>query len=150
MPAPTDGHHDAGRLGNLLQELAARDGRAALYCGDYLPNDVYEDWTIELCERQRSAYERLLLACQRASEQAIEVAEHLRVDPALEAAHRALVRYYAAAGWRDRAVQQYRHCALALKHKLGIEPAPETTRLYHHILHSQATDDERDQNSHTA
>jgi DNA-binding SARP family transcriptional activator len=50
--------------------------------------------------------------------------------------------YYAAAGWRDRAVQQYRRCALALQHKLGIEPAPETTELYQRILHSQATEDE--------
>ena len=122
---------------------------ATLYGGDYLPDDIYEDWTIELRERLRSTYERLLLAwgevlvAQGAYEQAIAVTEHLlRVDPALEAAHRALMGYYAAAGWRDRAVQQYRRCALALQHKLGIEPAPETTELYHRILHSQATEDE--------
>jgi DNA-binding SARP family transcriptional activator len=50
--------------------------------------------------------------------------------------------YYAAAGWRDRAVQQYRRCALVLQHQLGIEPASETTERYHRILHSQATEDE--------
>jgi DNA-binding SARP family transcriptional activator len=66
----------------------------------------------------------------------------LRVAPTLEAAHRALMRYYAAAGWRDRAVQQYRRCQKALQHDLGIEPGPETTGLYHPILHPQTTDHE--------
>jgi DNA-binding SARP family transcriptional activator len=48
--------------------------------------------------------------------------------------------YYAATGWRDRAVQQYRRCALALQHDLGIDPDAATRRLYHRILHPQATD----------
>jgi DNA-binding SARP family transcriptional activator len=52
---------------------------AALYGGDYLPDDLYEDWTIELRERLCTTYERLLLAWgealagQGAYEQAIEV-----------------------------------------------------------------------------
>jgi DNA-binding SARP family transcriptional activator len=49
--------------------------------------------------------------------------------------------YYCVAGWRDRAVQQYRRCATALLHELGIEPGPETQTLYRRILHSQATGD---------
>jgi DNA-binding SARP family transcriptional activator len=120
---------------------------AAHYGGDYLPDDIYEDWTIELRERLRSAYERLLLAWgevlagQEAYEQAIEVTEHLlRLAPSLETAHRALMGYYCGAGWRDRAVQQYRRCALALQHDLGIEPDTATSGLYHRILHPQTTD----------
>ena len=120
----------------------------ALYGGDYLPDDIYEDWTIELRERLRSAYQRLLLAWSEAlagrgaCEQAIEVTEHLlRLDPSLEPAHRALMGYYCVAGWRDRAVQQYRRCATALHRELGIEPSPETQELYQRILHSQATGD---------
>jgi DNA-binding SARP family transcriptional activator len=63
-----------------------------------------------------------VLVSQGVCEQAIEVTEHLlRVDPTLETAHRALMGYYAAAGWRDRAVQQYRRCEKALQHDLGIE-----------------------------
>jgi DNA-binding SARP family transcriptional activator len=121
---------------------------AALYGGDYLPDDIYEDWTIKLRERLRTTYERLLLAwgealaARGACEQAIEVTEHLlHVAPTLEAAHRALMGYYATAGWRDRALQQYRRCEKALLHELGIEPGPETQKLYHRILHSQATGD---------
>jgi LuxR family maltose regulon positive regulatory protein len=152
------GAHDRWDAAEFLQqaEAAQRSRRdedfaaaAALYGGDYLPDDIYEDWTIELRERLCSAYERLLLAWgealagEGACERAIEVTEHLlHVDPTLEAAHRALMGYYAAAGWRDRAVQQYRRCALALQQKLGIEPDPETTELYHRILHAQATEDE--------
>jgi DNA-binding SARP family transcriptional activator len=98
-------------------------------------------------ERLRSAYEWLLLAWgevlagQGAHKQAIEVPEHLLcLAPTLEAAHRALMGYYAAAGWRDRAVQQYRRCARALQHDLGIEPDAATSRLYHRILDPQTTD----------
>jgi DNA-binding SARP family transcriptional activator len=70
------------------------------------------------------------------------VTEHLlRLAPTLETAHRALMGYYAATGWRDRAVQQYRRCAMALQFELGIEPGPETQELYHRILHSQAIGD---------
>ena len=82
------------------------------------------------------------LAARGACEQAIAVTEHLlHLDPSLEPAHRALMGYYCAAGWRDRAVQQYRRCATALLHELGIEPGPETQTLYRRILHSQATGD---------
>ncbi|HKO25578.1 MAG TPA: BTAD domain-containing putative transcriptional regulator [Chloroflexota bacterium] len=118
---------------------------AALYGGEYLPDDIYEDWTIALRERLRSTYERLLLAWgealagRGACVQAIEVTEHLlHLDPSLETAHHALMRYYCVAGWRDRAVQQYRRCVTALQRELGIEPGPETQELYHRILHSQA------------
>jgi DNA-binding SARP family transcriptional activator len=120
----------------------------ALYGGDYLPDDIYEDWTIGLRERLRSAYQRLLLAWSEAlagrgaCAQAIEVAEHLLLlNPSLETAHRALMGYYVAAGWRDRAVQQYRRCATALQRELGIEPGPETQQLYRRILHSEAPRD---------
>ena len=115
-----------------------------------MPADIYEDWTIALRERLRSTYERLVLAWSEAlagrgaCAQAIEVAEHLLLlDPSLETAHRALMDYYCVAGWRDRAVQQYRRCATALQRELGIEPGPETQELYHRILHSQATADGR-------
>jgi LuxR family maltose regulon positive regulatory protein len=116
-----------------------------LYRGDFLPDDIYEDWTIALRERLRRTHERLLLAWaealagQGACVQAIEVTEHLlHLDPSLETAHHALMRYYCGAGWRDRAVQQYRRCVTALQRELGIEPGPDTQELYHRILHSQA------------
>ena len=112
-----------------------------------MPADIYEDWTIALRERLRSTYERLFLAWgealagKGAYEQAIEVTEHLlRLAPSLETAHRVLMGYYVAAGWRDHAVQQYRRCEKALQHDLGIEPDAATRRLYHRILHPQATD----------
>jgi DNA-binding SARP family transcriptional activator len=136
-------HAEAAQRHRRDEDFAAA---VALYGGDYLPDDLYEDWTIALRERLRSAYQRLLLAWsealagQGACEQAIEVTEHLLLlDPSLEAAHRALMGYYCVAGWRDRAVQQYRRCATALQRELGIEPGPETQELYHRILHSQAT-----------
>jgi DNA-binding SARP family transcriptional activator len=147
------GPHDRWDVAEFLwqAETAQRSRRdedfaaaAALYSGDYLPHDSYERWTNELRELLRTTYERLLLAWgealagQGAFAQATEVTEHLlRVAPTLETAHRALMGYYVAAGWRDRAVQQYRRCEKALQHELGIEPDPATRGLYHRILDPQ-------------
>jgi DNA-binding SARP family transcriptional activator len=150
------GPHDCWDAAEFLRlaEAAQRSRRdedfaaaAALYGGDYLPYDINEDWLIDLRERLRSTYKHLLLAWgealagQGAYERAIEVSEHLlRLAPTLEAAHRALIGYYAAAGWRDHAVQQYRRFEQVLQHDLGIEPDTATTRLYHQIVCPQAAD----------
>lgn len=117
---------------------------AALYGGEYLPEDIYHDWAFGLRETLRAAYGRLLsgwgesLAEQGAIERAIGVTERLlSFDPMLEAGHRALMRYYLALGWRDHALRQYRRCETVLRRELGLSPDAETTRLYQTLLLSQ-------------
>jgi len=52
----------------------------------------------------------------------------LHIDPAIEPAHRALIRVYLARGQRDLAEQQYRACERELK-ELDEVPEPETREL---------------------
>src|ERR687896_230808 len=57
----------------------------------------------------------------------------LSLDPLNEAAHRDLMRLYAARGERSAAVHQYRECVAILERELGVAPLPETTALYEAI-----------------
>jgi DNA-binding SARP family transcriptional activator len=57
----------------------------------------------------------------------------LYLDPLNEAAHRDLMRLYAARGERSAAVHQYRECVAILERELGVAPLPETTALYEAI-----------------
>jgi len=53
----------------------------------------------------------------------------LTMDPALEAAHRLLIRYFLKIGRRELALAQYRTCERELKALLDVEPEPETRAL---------------------
>lgn len=114
---------------------------AALYGGEYLPDDVYQDWTEALRERLRVEHVRLILewgeslAVQGMLEAAVEVTERLlRREPTEEAGHCALMRYYDALGRRDHALRQYRRCQTELRRELEVDPDEETTALYRRIL----------------
>ena len=47
------------------------------------------------------------------------------------------MQLHAAAGDRAALARQYEQCAGVLAAELGVEPAPETTALYHALVHSQ-------------
>jgi DNA-binding SARP family transcriptional activator len=98
------------------------------YTGDFLPEDVYEDWTTALREQARLGF---LTATRRAARAAAASGAHERAaelclrtldaDPYDDDAHRLLVASLVAAGRHgeaDRAYQQY----AARMNELGIEP----------------------------
>jgi LuxR family maltose regulon positive regulatory protein len=87
----------------------------ALYAGDFLEEDAYEDWTVPLREEARVTY----IAVERAlAERAIEAGEHeqasryvrriLERDAHDEHAHLALVSNLASAGQHGAARRAYR------------------------------------------
>ncbi len=120
-----------------------------LYRGDLLENasvrdEAFEDWL--LLERQRlhglalRAFERLLAHQEQtsASDQIANTAQRLlKLEPAHELAHRALMRLYADQGHREAALRQYQDCRAALKRELNAEPGPETEQLYRALLEGQ-------------
>jgi predicted ATPase/DNA-binding SARP family transcriptional activator len=119
----------------LLQEAMA------LYGGDLLPEDIYEEWTIAPRERLQRAYVEALLHLGVAHRQTGRYDEALATfrqilnrDPADEPAHRELMLTYTLAGRRHEALRQYDLCSQTLSAELGVEPAPETTSLYQRIL----------------
>lgn len=112
----------------------------ALYGGELLPTDPYEDWPVARREALHRAWEGAVLDLAAvdlaAGEPKAAVAPLellLAADPTYEAAHRALMRAYAATGQRDRALRQYNRCRSALEEELGSEPDEETNSLYSDI-----------------
>jgi DNA-binding SARP family transcriptional activator len=129
-----------------LGPSASRESLAAglaLYRDDFLSgftlrdSPAFDEWQYFEAERLRqqcaNALERLAELHSQAGdlEEAIAAARRrLALDPLHEPAHRALMRYYAAAGQRAAALRQYRACAQRLEQELGIAPAEETAQLY--------------------
>ena len=124
------------------QEAAAEYEKAIeLYRGDYLVEDLYEDWTMVERERLINAYVDMLgrLAAhymERGQPQEAIRASYrlLEKDRCHEDSYRVLMRCYASLGLRDRALRQYRLCEETLLRQYGTAPSPETRSLYGSLL----------------
>lgn len=112
-----------------------------LYAGDFLPGDVYDDWTATHRDRLRRTY---LTSLEQAADMAQTAGEHARAsgfyerlfmeDPCHEKACRWLMTRHLAEGQRSEAVRLFERCQLALRKELDIEPDEKTKRLYRSIL----------------
>jgi predicted ATPase/DNA-binding SARP family transcriptional activator len=130
---------------------AAREARAPaayraaidLYAGELLPEDRYEDWTAARREALRELHLALLVELAELLQDgaAIETLQRAIVeDPLHEAAHRALMRRFEAAGRRQQALAQYQQLRQALRRELAADPDPETRRIYREILAAEQPD----------
>jgi ATP/maltotriose-dependent transcriptional regulator MalT/DNA-binding SARP family transcriptional activator len=113
----------------------------ALYRGDFLPEDLYEDWTVSVRDRLRTA-------CLKAIEDAGALCEVLEdkgkaagfyeqlflSDPCNEKACRWLMTWHIANGRRAEAVRVYERCQRALHQELDVEPEGTTKALYRGII----------------
>ena len=135
---------------DAFEELAERAIRAgdislhrealALYTGDLLPADLYEEWTREPRHRLRERRMELLLnlgkllAGQGQLDAATETLELLaREDPLHEEARLELIRLRARRGQRGQALREYQELERVLRAELDIEPSPEVQTLYQEI-----------------
>ncbi len=111
-----------------------------LYQGDFLAEDLYEEWTSDLREnfraRQLEAL-RKLSDCQfrRGSYEACVESNRkiLAADVADELAHRRLMECFSRMGQRHLALRQYQVCAEVLQKEFGLKPAAETSALFERI-----------------
>ena len=109
----------------------------AAYGGDFLAGSTAGDWAATRRAGLRRAYERalgaagrLLVADGRVRE-AIEVYRRaITHEPLDEAAHRALMECWAAAGQPARAMRHYEELRELLRTEVGGGPAAQTTALY--------------------
>ncbi len=125
----------------LLDEF---DSVLALYSGDYLAEDLYEDWMQRRRDRLRRIHSWLLenagelaLVIEkglRASEYLLELLERNSAD---EQTHRQLMLVYARMGRRSDALNQYLSLRKALKEELRTSPLPETNELFRRIQMGQ-------------
>ena len=127
--------------GRKEEAAAEYEAAVALYRGDYLAEDLYEDWTMIERDRLTNAYVDALdrLADHHAENgrfrDAIRMCHRiLEKDPCHEHTHRRLMEYYVRLGLRGRALHQYRLCCTILEHACEMEPSPETVSLYNRLL----------------
>lgn len=134
-------HQRAGRVEEGRREY---EGAVALYRGDYLVEDVYEDWTMIERERLSGAYVDMLerLAGYYVDHghprKSIELCYRvLERDPCHEESYRRLMRCYSRQGLRSRATQQYGLCGRMLGRLYGMSPSAETRSLHERILRGE-------------
>jgi DNA-binding SARP family transcriptional activator len=124
----------SGQLEDALAQYGMAEG---LYQGDFLEEDLYEDWPMVQREQllnlylstadkmgdyylQNRQYAAAVSVCQKV----------LAKDRCYEAAHRRLMQCYLAQGQRHLAIRQYQTCLRSLKEELDIKPSEEIVELY--------------------
>lgn len=125
------------RLPEAMKEYEAAD---SLYEGEFLAEDVYEDWLLVHRENLKHAHfdilDRLSQYYYRQGQFAMSIAYCLKIlgeDNCREDAHRRLMRAYLQQGQRPLALRQYHRCVKALEQELDVSPMPATTKLYRQI-----------------
>jgi ATP/maltotriose-dependent transcriptional regulator MalT/DNA-binding SARP family transcriptional activator len=111
-----------------------------LYRGDFMAG-IYEDWAEELRGFYREQHARILKSMakfafrEKSWTKALSfAAEILREDPFREDVHTLIMRVYAAQNKRTAAKEQYNKLQKLLKEELGVEPAPETRRVFQELF----------------
>ena len=140
---------DIFKFNNLAKqavELETLDPAAALkvykqainiYRGDFLEEDMYEDWTTSIRDTLRGQYiemttraAQLWVQCHQNYREAIRICrEALSYDDTVERLHQTVIRCYLAKGRNADAMVQYKACEKALMGGLGLSPSEETCRL---------------------
>jgi len=119
------GRHDVAR--RLLERAEAA------YAGDFLEEDLYEDWAVLLREEARAAYVAVTSALAQLArrdgdpEEAIRLRMRvLALDPYDEATHLAIVASLGALGHHGNARRVYRRYVARMR-EIGARPAPYAT-----------------------
>ncbi len=111
-----------------------------LYQGDFLSDDLYEEWTLTLREKWRQIYQSALVRladCHAhlgqydiAIEKCLEV---LQRAPTQEPVYRQAMLYHYLMGDKSAAVRTYHSFIQILKEEMQLEPSAETRALYQQI-----------------
>ena len=116
----------------------------ALYGGELLPEDRFEDWAQarrdQLRETQLAMLVELAALQTERGERVDAVATLQRAiveDPLHEAAHRDVMRLFAEDGRSQQALAQYQQLRDVLRRELSADPDPQTRDLYREILAGQ-------------
>ncbi|MBI3661211.1 tetratricopeptide repeat protein [Candidatus Acetothermia bacterium] len=138
-------HLDAAQLAEQaecwMKAIESYQRAIELYQGDFLSDDLYEEWTITPRERWCEKY---LLALAHLAEchahlgqlpQAIRCCERvLERDPLNESIYRQKMLYHCHAGEYPKAIVTYQVCVEKLSKQLKVEPTRETHQLHEQIL----------------
>ncbi len=125
------------RLGN---NAALYEQAAALYNGEYLPNDLYENWAIYQREILQQEWINLLFEMSELYQAQGQIDRYLQclhrileADFSQEKAVQLLMRSLAESRRNQESLSLYHNFADKLRQRLNIEPLPETRDLQQQI-----------------
>jgi LuxR family maltose regulon positive regulatory protein len=138
-------HLDAARRlkanQNRQEMILEYEKAAALYEGDFLPEDRYSDWAIPMRDQLRVLYLGALADAAALAEASGDRSAALKfheqlffADPCNEKSCCWLMMRYQSEGRRNDAIRSYERCELALQRDLELEPEKTTKQLYRSIL----------------
>jgi DNA-binding SARP family transcriptional activator len=133
------------RAGHMQEAIRAYELAENLYQGEFLAEDLYEDWAVVFRENLKHAHLDILDRLSQLYfdgeqlERAVSFCQKiLAQDNCREDAHRRLMRCHMRQGQRHLALRQYHQCVEALERELDVPPMPATLELYQRILRSRA------------
>ena len=129
------------RRARQFEECVEAFGQAvALYRGEFIQGS-YEPWVEEQRSYYREQYLHLLEALAEVAQKtgdwnrSAQLAQQiLREDPFREDIHCLLMRVHVAQGHRGAAREQFELLRRLLQKELGVEPGPETRKLYNELF----------------
>lgn len=141
-------HWRAGRElerdGKVIEATGEYKTAEALYKGDYLEDDLYEEWTSLRREALKDVYLAML---GKLAEHSMQMTDYqaciaycqriLAKDQCREDAYRQLMRCYSQLGQRNRAIGWYRVCESTIKNELDVCPDRHTIGLYQKLLNDE-------------
>ncbi len=131
--------------GERVEARARFEEAQSLYRGDYLEDEPYEDWCAEERQRLREVYLDMLAGlskCYAEDGLFMEASQVCRTalfnDPCRESFLRALLENLVNLGrpdWAETQFQSWRH---GLDEEYGLQPTPETMRVYGQLIGDRA------------
>lgn len=125
-----DAFEQAAARARGTTDIGAYEAAILLYAGELLPDDRYEEWTLERRKALARRHLTLLFELAQLYEQACDLPRAaetfervVAADPSHEGAHTGLMRLYTLMGQRHAALRQFQDLRVALK---DIAAAPET------------------------
>jgi PAS domain S-box-containing protein len=132
------GFEKDGKTAEAIQVFKAAE---ILYHGDYLEDEIYEEWTITQRESLKDTY---LLILAKLADYSMNQADYescitycqktLRKDPCREDIYRRLMACFSRLGQKNRALQWFETCRRTMKTELDALPEHKTTELYSRLL----------------
>jgi LuxR family transcriptional regulator, maltose regulon positive regulatory protein len=126
---------------NITEAIREYENAEVLYLGDYLAEEIYDEWTLLRREALKDTY---LIILSKLAEHGTLVNDYescihysqkmLAQDNCREDAYRLLMYCYHKLGQRNRAIRWYEICCRIIRSELEIAPDKRTTGLYQSIL----------------
>lgn len=128
----------------VVEAINEYKAAAALYKGDYLEDDLYEEWT---SFRREALEDEYLAILGKLSDYSMQQADYdgciayskkiLSKDICSEDAYSRLMCCHSRLGQRNRAISWYRLCENTIKKELDVSPDQRTAALYQKILNGE-------------